>query len=116
LQQRWSSEFHPHGELPSNSDERGHRRLGNKNAATEMKNLGLKVSTAHREMHEWVQAFRLRRGETRGAFRCHGWLTERGKLAGRIALERRRPGSGRELKTLTRVVAESRAFARQAGE
>ena len=102
--------------MPSNNDDRERPRLGKKNAAKEMRDLGLKVSTAHREMHEWVQAFRLRRGEARGAFRCHAWLTEGGKLAGRIALERRRPGSGRELKTLTRVVAESRAFARQAGE
>ena len=61
-----------------------------------------------------MKAFRLRSGKTRGAFRHHGWLTEGGKLAGRIALELRRPGSGRELNTLTRV-AESRAFARQPG-
>jgi hypothetical protein len=52
LQQRWSSEFHPHGELPSNSDEKGHQRLGKKHAAKEMRDLGLKVSTAPCELHE----------------------------------------------------------------
>lgn len=88
----------PYGDLPSSNDERGHPHLGKKNAAKQMRNLGSKVSLAPRGLHGWAQAFRLRRGKTRRAFRCYVWPTKSGKLVGRFALERRRPGSGREPK------------------
>ncbi len=90
----------PYCNLPSCNDERGHPRLDKKNAAKEMRDLGLKVTTASRGRLGWVQAFRLRRGKTRGATCCRGWLTKSDKLAGRNALERRRPGSGQVPKPL----------------